>query len=405
MLQRYLVVSKDSMTGMDREDVAAALRGQTFVLPEFEKLFSCWPSHTSPHLEQLQTEVKAHITQLLACNSSFKYPDPVRKQKELLAIDLPYFVATWWPNASLDNLLTLAKCALWLFMWDDEIDSSGSSLGGDMSGACEYRQITMQFIAAKLDLANDRPITTNVLITSFEDIGNVIATKEDFEQRHRFYREIDSFVSSTEPEQLRRSSAMLPSLQDYLDTRMGTSGVRVLAVLYDLLNDDLLTDVRLAATSLQDPCPALEFLTTQCNLIISLTNDILSLKKEVEAGATDSAIPILFADKQDFSDATQTAVDMITNSKKAFDDVVQLICWNSSTEEERKQLKFFVAEETSKHYPLNVEALNFMPEESVLSFITALQTMVTGNIAWSMRSKRYGLQKVLTSGSRKIVLG
>lgn len=399
-----------------REQIIAALRGQTFVLPEFEELFKDWPQGVSPHLESLRVDVESHIASLLTRPSSFQYDDPARKKKELVAIDLPYFVATWWPHASRDSLFVLARCALWLFMWDDEIDSSDASLGRDAKGASEYRKTTLEYVRSSLGLVGFVP-NENVLITSFDNVSDALGTRSST-LCQRFYDEIEHFINATEAEQARRGNDKLPNLHEYLVTRLGTSGVNVLSTLYDLIegvtphwaqpsafgkskycSPASLGICQRSASSehvwrMTDATEIIEFLAIQCNTIISVKNDILSLNKEVIAGAVDSSIPILYMTRRDVRQAVQDALGIILKAKSAFDEAAaQLEASIQARVADTEPLRSFLIDPQ-----VILPEVHYMP-----AIITALRTMVTGNIAWSMTSERYGLQDL--PASREVVLG
>lgn len=115
-------------------------------------------------------------------------------------------------------------------------------------------------------------------------------------QRKRFYEEIEYWIASTEIEQIRRGEQSLPSLREYMEVRVGTSWVRVLCILFDILIGsafDTCRPIFLVDNSEMTVVEDLELLTDLTNLFISVTNDVLSVKKKLEVGAPDSTIPIL----------------------------------------------------------------------------------------------------------------
>ncbi|KAK5954762.1 hypothetical protein OHC33_004487 [Knufia fluminis] len=281
----------------------------------------------------------------------------------------------------------MTYCLLWLFMWDDEIDSRDASLGSDFEGAQRYRKTTLAYVAKALNLMDDAPIpdlsaTTNVLITGFSDIANAVSSK-DKQQRRRLYKEVEYLVQSTEVEQARRSEVSLPTLEEYIETRMGTSAVRVLCVLFDILTGPsfdsspcFTSSKRSSHTSSQ----CLEIMTNQTNLLISITNDILSVKKEVAVGAPDSIIPILWLESRKLAEALVRTVGLLEKARRVFDEAEQKMlrsCWNEMA----------IGEIIG-----------------ALQYVEALKTSCTGNVAWSMRSRRYGLSSLAGQREKVIVL-
>ena len=389
---------------MSRSQITSSLRGQQFILPDFDEIYRGWSVSISPHINWLQSQVECRIVFLLSQATTAQRKDPLLQHKKLKAIDVAFLVSSWWPNADPEVLLVLSYAALWLFMWDDEIDCEDSELGRDAERAQKYREDTLRYVKDGLDLwesgRGKYTITpTNILITSFGDIGVVVRSKMG-EQRERLYREIEYWILSTEVEQARRSKPSLPEFGDYLATRMGTSGVRVLCILFDVLTGPTFVSTppmvfqsksarsssmsltsssepsTYSSTSLTTVAEDLELMTHQTNLHISLANDILSVKKELAVGAPDSTIPILWLELGHLNEAVETAVNILQGAKRTFEMAEQRVL-ESCIIEERAGIK---------------------------SYIDSLKTMCSGNIAWSMRSKRYGMHLLAAAGEKVIVL-
>jgi len=362
-----------------RTEITYALRGQSLQLPDFEQIYHDWPVSVSPHMDWLKCQVDNRIRWLLSQVPSSGVKDQRRKQKGLEGIDVGYLVSSWWPEAAPEVLCTLAYCALWLFMWDDEIDGMNANLGSDLEAAQQYRDDTLRYVFEELGLATVDSAPTNMLITSFSDIAVPLSVK-DIKQRERFYEEIEYWIEATEVEQVRRSEPSLPSLHEYMEVRMGTSGVRVLCILYDILTGPTLDSCQymfssgdLEVTIAED----LELLTDLTNVFISVTNDVLSVKKELAVGAPDSTIPILWLESRDLTAAVDKVVRMLKTSRSLFDETEQRllgIC--------------------------RMHGGNLFVER----YIAAMKSMNSGNVAWSMRCRRYGLDTLSTGKGHIIVL-
>lgn len=238
-------------------------------------------------------------------------PDRKYALRRLEAADFGFFVATWWPNLNRDQLQVMAFFIIWLFLWDDEIDSECSNLGNEFDTAQSYRQKTLEFIASNLGLASTPSAAcTSVLITSISDVTVSIAGSEE-RMRRRFFQEMEYFVHATEIEQKRRLKNQLPQLEEYIDCRMGTSGVGVCVMLHNILVEEPMD----CSSRLE-----MDEMMHQINVMISITNDILSLKKELAAGTPDSIIPILWQQSGNLQEAVNKACEMLKEARSLFDE-------------------------------------------------------------------------------------
>lgn len=125
-----LCYSKDSYQqrqSLTRAQIVELLKGESFVLPNFSRLYHPWPVSVSPNLEKLKIAVaqrNAHVlAEIQSPQSTFHYSDIVRQRKKLDAMNLAYFVSTWWPESTFNTQLLMSQLVLWLFIWDDEVDS------------------------------------------------------------------------------------------------------------------------------------------------------------------------------------------------------------------------------------------------------------------------------------------
>lgn len=369
---------------MHKSEIISSLKGQSFVLPDWDTIDSDWPVVTSRHLTTLREYVNDRVETLLSQPSSFRYPNPARKAKEIKAADFGYMVCQWWPRASVEVLKVLACYMIWTFIWDDEVDSDHGSLGSDVEGSKHYRAITLQYMLEELSLIpkpeRSEPLTTNFLITSFDVIINAVSHTPR-KQRERLYTEVEYWINTTEIEQQRRNteSEMRP-FNEYMPLRMGTCGYRPCAILYDILTGSCFdsiaptcsvpvsyTPVSISPSqSLNDVDKAMETMVVQTTLIIGITNDIFSARKEIADGAPDNSIPSLWLASRNLTTAMNTAVDILKTAIAEF-------------EAAERQVK-----ESS--------AANSLETIRLLAFIESLKTNVTGHEEWSMRCRRYGLQ-------------
>ncbi|KAH4766051.1 hypothetical protein HBH62_253980, partial [Parastagonospora nodorum] len=93
--------------------------------------------------------------------------------------DFAFFAATWWPKAGYEELKVLLFLAIWLFIWDDEVDEPAGAYSGDLASAEQYRTQTIDFVLECLGLRSSSRGAlvepANKIITSFRDIGEQLA--------------------------------------------------------------------------------------------------------------------------------------------------------------------------------------------------------------------------------------
>lgn len=100
-----------------------------------------------------------------------------KKLQALKDADFALFTACWWPNAAWDELVILAYLSVWLFVWDDEIDMTSSTLGVDYARAEKFRYETVRFVQHCMgfgDEGKEPPVPPNPIIHSFKVIGDAI---------------------------------------------------------------------------------------------------------------------------------------------------------------------------------------------------------------------------------------
>ncbi|CAJ2509230.1 Uu.00g142560.m01.CDS01 [Anthostomella pinea] len=223
------------------------------------------------------------------------------KQRRLELADFALFTALWWPEAPLAQLEVLAYLAIWLFTWDDEIDEPSGSYAEDISGAQAYRDSTLHFI-----------------VQSFDVIGSALRASYDANQCQRFYDEISRFMTASRLEQDTRMRGDVPTLNEYWNFRLGTSAVYIgtAPAVYSL-------SLRLPSDLMQSE--PMQALWRETNVTISITNDLVSLRKEIKSGCIDSMVPLLFASLGDIEKAVSESVTCLRTAKLQFDQAAHLL--------------------------------------------------------------------------------
>ena len=67
----------------------------------------------------------------------------------------------------------------------------------------------------------------SIIITNFDHVGRAVANFGNSRVTARFYKELELFVNMTKLEQKVHRSGELPTVSEYLERRMGSSGVHV----------------------------------------------------------------------------------------------------------------------------------------------------------------------------------
>lgn len=172
-------------------------------------------------------------------------------------------------------------------------------------------------------------------------------------------QQLEFFVEMSELEQRVQLSGHLPSLESYQRRRMGTSAVGVCMAIHEYALDMCLPQYIVDSPNMQS-------LWKETNIIISVYNDILSVKKEVAQNQVDSLIPLLYiANDHDpqaaIDDATKILVDAIAHFELAADALLK----DSAGEK--------------------------LVRADLVKFIDSCRYACTANLNWSLRSGRYQL--------------
>jgi hypothetical protein len=260
-------------------------------------LFEHLPTKVHPELERLRIDVKEWLDRyapytfpnpriLRPCLSVSLRPlkaladrtstlPPGKRLDALQASDLGYFGAIWWPSAPFHLLRAATYLHIWLFYWDDEIDLADGPMWNDFSAAQIYRNETLSYLRYSLGIDPFCPPVKNRIILNFAPIGDVIRERYNLVQRMRVYDEMRLFMEMSEHEQRMRLKGAIPTVEEYWKYRLGSSAVRVSLAVVELSWQDM----DLPSTFYEDEDVKDVFLRS--NTIISATNDMVSVKKEI----------------------------------------------------------------------------------------------------------------------------
>ncbi|KAI1195120.1 terpenoid synthase [Nemania serpens] len=265
--------------GWSREMLISFIRGTEVVIPDFQSLLSHWPAQVHEGVGRLSEDVQRRL------ESMFTSAEDRSRIQWLIACKLDLFGASWWPCAPFENLVITTAMAVWLFAWDDETDSlEFSPLLKDFERSCKFRKDTIRYLEAALSLPLDPDTLDNAskdrLITNFLPVGQAIARSYDERRLNTFLQELRFFVEMNEEEHKNQMTAALPSVEDYIRRRGGTSATRVCLALHEYavgfqLGAEIMESIEMQA------------IWHETNMIISTMNDVLSLKKELVSEMTE----------------------------------------------------------------------------------------------------------------------
>ncbi|KAI0486517.1 terpenoid synthase [Xylaria cf. heliscus] len=348
----------------NREDLLKLMRGSSIKIPDLRPMISHWPQGVHPEAERLRKLVVNDVNRILSPTGD---EDRISKVQES-ALEL--FAASWWAYAPFDALYIGARLAIWLFTWDDETDSlEFTSLMGNYDRACEFRKETLAYLKASLSKERTYPlsdISTNTIITNFEPVAEALLKCYNDRQLADITNDLLFYINMCEEEHKTQEAGRLPSVDEYLERRMGSGAVRVCLGLTEYacgirLPDEIMKHEAMVA------------IWHETNLSISITNDILSLKKEIDQSQVDTVVPLLAARLGSVQDAINHAVDLLQSSVHRLEEAEQYLL---------RQLP-----DTPGLY------------DDVESFIRGCKYACTTNLNWSLKSSRYGkMEKLFHEG-------
>jgi len=164
-------------------------------------------------------------------------------------------------------------------------------------------------------------------------------------------------MNCSEIEQQVRLSDKLPTVEEYWQCRMGTSAVGVTLAVNEFANEAALSTMMINAD--------MKILWDYANEIVWLVNDILSIKKELDQDTVDSLIPLLFNNFGSAQAAVDSAIASLHAAVTGFDKIANDLVIQYQDDQ--------------------------VVQGAVRSFVDACRCNCTGNLNWSLSTKRYGI--------------
>ncbi|KAH7141325.1 isoprenoid synthase domain-containing protein [Dactylonectria estremocensis] len=378
----------------EAEALRAQLRGQTIILPDLVSWFSNWPSDESEHREELR---------LFMDKSTESVISDEKKIRGVKKCDFAWFTALWYREASWTDLQTAALFVLWIFVWDDEIDTGESAVSTDLKVAKTYRQESLEYARwclaqqdsnvpwplAKLPFVSriylkvrrifcrskiDEPPPCSVSsMQLFREWAFTLRTHMNEDQLARLFGQVKRYITHCGHEQEERSVGRVPTPDEYMELRMGTSGVEIACAFHEYFIKSHLP--RWLMNS-----PEMKNLWRLTNILLVILNDVLSVKKEITEGNIISLIPVNFHanGNSDLNRVVEETLKDLEVQMDAFDKTADKL------------------DELTADGPFN---------KHTMQFVRYCRRSVTGTLTFTMLSDRYRVKEYLREdGTMHIVL-
>ncbi|KZL63627.1 terpene synthase family protein [Colletotrichum tofieldiae] len=334
--------------------LASRLDGRVMVIPDLRRMINHWPSGKNVYAPEIEVLINAFLEK---CDA---HPQDVANVMEA---NPTLLASCLWPNVSREKLGTLTLMVLWQGRLDDHIEALECE---SQAKAKEFRGKTKEYIAQYLQLSEGpkEPATTPV-ISDFQPVAKMICQQYDKDQRRRLRVSLFEYIDSTVQEMRYIESGEVPTDFKYEMLRKKTGGTGPLCALAEF------------ASGLQWPSFVFDshpykMMLQSVAIIVGLTNDLLSLRKELRKGRTLSVVPVRLWNSQDgdLEAVIREVVDEIEKAVRQFD-----VC-------ERRLINQSQADANATR-----------------QIAATLKTICTGNLNWSLASKRYNVGEPAADGS------
>ncbi|KDN63187.1 hypothetical protein CSUB01_02135 [Colletotrichum sublineola] len=224
-----------------------------------------------------------------------------------------------------------------MVLWQGRLDDYIEALEYESQAeAKQFRSNAKEYIAQYLQLSEGpTEPAMTSVISDFQPVAKMICQQYDKDQRRKLKASIFEYIDSTVQEMRYIDSGEVPTDLKYDTLRKKTAGTGPLCALAE-------------------------------------TNDLLSLKKELRKGRTLSAVPVRFWNNPDG--------DLEAVVEEVFDDI------------EKAVRQFDVCERRL----INQSQTD---GDTTRQIAATLKTICTGNLTWSLASKRYSVGEPASDGS------
>ncbi|KAJ6015128.1 isoprenoid synthase domain-containing protein [Penicillium herquei] len=260
---------------------------------------------------------------------------------------------------------------IWIFIWDDEVDTNDTLISSDAKRVRAYSQQSMKYIRQELGLPANREngksiedtkikidqIHPNMIL--FSEVGRMLVSGTDIAQRERFYDELVDYIDCVEAEHSFRLRGAIPTTEEYMRFRTGSVACRAFILLTEWVDIphqqfgtkpanyfSFMLKFRLPEATIDSA--AMQSLWNESTTLGYVLNDLYSVQKEIG-----------------LEKVTHDIMAMIRESMETFEAAAE--CLEKSTGGDAQ---------LSSH---------------IASFIQACRYFTTGPVAWYCETPRYGM--------------
>ncbi|KAK6537361.1 hypothetical protein TWF694_011553 [Orbilia ellipsospora] len=274
-----------------------------------------------------------------------------------------------------------------LYIWDDEMDSPiYSDLPSNLQAADRFRHRTIKHLEKYLGSETPKDIYPNKFynnqereneplrpeleraIASFDSAGEALAPVLSKGERELFYRELISSIALTRSEQRTEQCGNAPTIEEYIAIRTWTSAVKPVSALSEYMHEIQLGDIVRSD-------PDVKAIFEENAILVYLANDMFSLRRELTFPFYCNAVAVLYHKHQNLQTAVDGVYSLIRESFQRFEEA---------------------AKRLFDRYPEKRDILEM--------FIDGARVMVTGNITWSKKIRRYKLGIEKFDGTTSITI-
>ncbi|KAF6804465.1 terpene synthase family protein [Colletotrichum sojae] len=356
----------------DSRELARRLDGQTMVIPDLRQMMSHWPSGKNAHC----AEIEAIIRELLERSAEANDRANVEEANPAL------LTSCFWPDASLDRLTMLAMMVIWQGRLDDAIESLEYE---NSERAQELRTQTNVYVGQYLLLPDAaQPPPTTSAMAGFRQVAQAVRRHYDGDQRMALKGSLSDYLVSTAQETRYIQGGDVPTDRCYRKLRPRTAGSGPLCALAEFASG-----TQLSSGLTKEP--SYKLMLDSVSIIVGWTNDLLSLGKELVS--LEPPQPRL----------KRVAADTSQRKNRTF-SIVPILLWNGDHGGLKEVVEHVAGqiEKAIKDFDVcEGRLLNLYPSEAdqIQQAVATLKTICTGNLTWSLQSRRYGVGEPGPDGS------
>lgn len=312
----------------------------------------------NPHVQAARQHVLAWVQQ-----SGLVQRETARQR--FIRADFGGFAALTYPYVGVDDLALVSDWFAWLFLVDDQLDDG--SLGIQPEKA---KKVTEDLLAVMESTGTFGTAfveaSPSAMVASFADLCRRTYPQTQSAWRQRFRSHFASCFAAAYWEAQNRIQGVIPGVDTYIEKRRDTGAIYICL---DLI--DVVTRIDLPVQIYNHP--AFQTLIDTASNVICWSNDIYSLKKEMEHDEYHNLVLIL----QHQNGSTL---------QRAIDDACDLTA--------REMQRFLEAER-------HIQGLFLLYAQDIEIYVEGIKSWMRGNLDWSSATKRY--IDVEKTGSRETV--